>query len=179
MLDLVSKSDPFFASLPERSFMLLLLESWTPTILTVVVGAYLARVIFPKIQQSNEEFRAKSERKRNLAEEVAVNFDRYISEWRRLIQITSHLAAEQMNEDERARMNLFVKDRKEARDSLMSALSRCQLYFSETTSAKIAVFIEWEEGFTAKETGLPGVNEWRERQREILGLLVKELHFRQ
>jgi hypothetical protein len=105
----------------ERSPLLVILEKWVPVLLTVGVGAYLARVIFPRIQAEYQKGVSRHDRMHGLAEEIAVNFDRYISEWRRLVQMSEHFRDKEMDETETKRFEAFVDGRKEARDRLMAA----------------------------------------------------------
>ncbi|MEM9438238.1 MAG: hypothetical protein AAGA15_14465 [Pseudomonadota bacterium] len=162
-------------SLPERAPLLIILERWIPTLLTIALGAWLARVYFPRIQQIWADYKALSDRKRAIAEDVAVHFDRYISEWRRLVQFTDHFMGRTMSPEETARLESFIKNRTEARDALMAALSRSRLYFSEESVRTTGDFVTWEESYSAAAKGLPDLKEWRQRQDELLSVLISEI----
>jgi hypothetical protein len=167
---------PIFAGMDETSFAYIALARWLPSILTVVLGGYVASVLFPRLQRKFQKASQEEERKRQIAEEVVQAFSRYVISWRRLIQISRLERERDLSESEIARKREFVSDRKEQRDLLVDKLRLCELYYCGEVCTALNGFLDWDELQSLKTLDdLPDISDWRDYERKLVGLIKNEL----
>jgi len=110
-------------------------------------------------------------------EAVAVNFDQYIENWRRLIQISTYEKQKgSLNEEEAKRKNSCVTARNDFRDKLFGAMGALDLYFGPAVLKSVAEFRTWDDAQTIKVLEeLPPLTEWRKHKAAVISAIRKEL----
>ena len=170
--------DLLLNGLTQTSPLHILLKDWAPTLITIVIGGLFASVILPRLQGLYTKRIALSSRRLSLAEDIAASLHRYVTCWRRLIQISHHEIAKngRLTADEIARKDSFVTSRNEARDKLCDLLCAAQLYSTDKTSNLMKGFLFWDEKATALRINeLPDISEWRVWEDRIVEQLKKDL----
>ncbi|WP_161555708.1 hypothetical protein [Mangrovicoccus ximenensis] len=159
----------------------LMLKGWGPPLVSIVIGGLFASILFPRWQDRFSRSRAGLDKRMELAECIAAQLARYLTAWRRLIDIARLEAARRaggaaLAEAETARKLGFVADRNAARDELLDLCARAQLYFGEAALREIAGFAAWDESQAAKQLDdLPPIEEWRTWERRVLGAMRRDL----
>lgn len=165
-----------FQALDENSIAYVAMNSWVPSLITVVVGGYMVSILFPRLQRRSQRGTQIEEKKVAIAEDIVQSFNRYIVSWRRLIQIAELGQSRELSDDECERLQQFVEDRKECRDGLMDNLRLCQLYFCDGLCSEVQRFIDWDERQAAKSLEeLPSLDEWRAHEESLVGLIKNEI----
>ncbi|WP_162652902.1 hypothetical protein [Lentilitoribacter sp. Alg239-R112] len=168
--------EAFLNSIDETSITYIVLNRWLPGVITVVVGGYVASILFPKLQQNAQRNTQVREKRTEIAEEIVQYFNRYIISWRRLIQIAKLEEVRELSDDEVKRKNGFVLERNERRDLLFDKLKLCQLYFCDRTCSEIQNFVSWDEKQSSRPLEeLPDLEVWRTYEVNIIGLIKNEL----
>lgn len=158
-------------NLDENTMMLI--TSWGPPLISILVGGFLANWLFPKWQNRAAEAKSFNDRRFALMEEIADSFPAYVNSWRRLIQISMHEESNGLSEAETERKISFVTQRNAARDGLYSALSRGRVYFSTETWGMISSFKTWDSMQGDKRLAdLPEIEEWLEWEDRIMDHLT-------
>lgn len=153
----------------------LMMQHWGPPLITIVLGGFFASILFPHWQDTYTRARAIVQRRLDLAENLAAAFAKYITAWRRLIDIAKLGLERPLSEDEIRRRNDFVTERNVARDTLLDLCARGQLYFSESACELLAAFLTWDSMQAAKRLDkLPDLIEWREWEARIMRVLKQE-----
>ena len=161
---------------PENSVLSILLSDLLPAILTIVLGGLLAAIAFPRLQYRFDVVKQNNQRKRDLSEEIVRGFEKYVSDWRRLITIANYSLDQKLSKEEELRRSKFIESRNESRDGLLGSLRSGKLYFSSKTCCTIEKFLKWDEAQSSLTLErLPPVEEWRKWQEEITDLLSNEL----
>ncbi len=163
-----------------------------PSVL-VIVGGFVANVIYPRVQDRYLRKKAFTERKSLIAEDIAAEMNTYITSWRRLVD-TANYAHQRQNElleesdgnlspsaeaelDACAeRMATFAESRNVCRDKLHSSLSRCRLYCDENEQSIIEDYLRWDEAQVTKSLeDLPTLKDWRLWERKLLAVSQQSL----
>lgn len=153
----------------------LIMRHWGPPLITIILGGLFASILFPRWQEAYTRARATAQHRLDLTEGLASAFAKYITAWRRLIDIARLGLERPLTETETDRRNAFVADRNTARDALLDLCARGQLYFSDQVCDLIAAFIAWDTDQASKRLGdLPEIAEWRQWEAKILQTLKKE-----
>jgi hypothetical protein len=160
----------------EKSFWRVVFEQWVPPIITGVLG-FAAGIYTTHRGDVSAERQLYLTRRVSQAEAVAINFDQYAENWRRLIQIaTFEKEKGSLDEEETRRKNGFVTARNAARDKLFGALGALELYFGPKVLEKAGEFRRWDDAQTIKRLeDLPLLEEWRERELSLVSAIRQEL----
>lgn len=165
-----------FSNLEETSIVYIVLTEWMPSIITILFGGYMASILFPRMQDNFQKSQQREERKQKIAEEIIQTFGRYITSWRRLIQISQLELERNLSDVELNRKHEFIDDRKEQRDKLVDQLRLCQLYYSNSTCDHLNQFLEWDEGQASKRLDdLPSIEEWRRYEEHLIKRIKSDL----
>lgn len=118
------------------------------------------------------------EKQTETADDVAVEFSRYVENWARLIQLRKEFDSrkDKPSSEERENFKRVVFARSDARDKLFSALDAMHLYFGKSSSELALQFKSWDNQQAALTVEkLPHVDEWRNWQVKILRQLHEEI----
>ncbi|MGD1923522.1 MAG: hypothetical protein ACFB03_04950 [Paracoccaceae bacterium] len=171
--------DFLFEEISKNSIAYLVIESWGPPVLTIVVGGLFASILFPRWQAQYNRGKALGEHKIKLYEEIAEHFSLYIAAWRRLISIARLEKRRKLSEREMNRKEQFVLQRNDYRDTLISEFARAKLYFSAKSRIEIEDFMKWDEANGTKTVDeLPTISEWQDWEERVVQCLRKELRIR-
>ncbi|MEM8547993.1 MAG: hypothetical protein AAGF46_07515 [Pseudomonadota bacterium] len=155
----------------------LMMQYWGPPLITIILGGVFASILLPGWQEAQARARVIAEHRAKLTESLASAFARYITAWRRLIDISYLGQQRPLSDAETSRRDQFVIDRNAARDELLDLCARGQLYFSDGVAAMISEFVAWDTSQAAKSLdSLPKIEEWRKWETRILTRLRKD-HF--
>jgi len=161
--------------LDPESPLSMMMRHWGPPLITIVLGGLFASILFPRWQEAHTRARAMAQHRLDLTEGLASAFAKYITAWRRLIDIARLGQERPLTETEIERRNAFVVQRNGARDTLLDLCARGQLYFSDQVCDLIAAFIAWDSEQASKQLAeLPEIAEWREWEKRILQRLKRE-----
>jgi hypothetical protein len=150
----------------------LLLTEWLKPLIPIIVGGAFASILFPRWQSMYNQTKTRTERRVSIIEDMSVHFSKYVTAWRRLLQITRLEEQRPLSEAELQRKEAFVEQRTEERDELFSSFARGQLYFTEDACALIGDFMRWDQAQSSKTIAdLPDIEEWRAWERRIFSLL--------
>lgn len=152
----------------------------------LLVGGVTAHILYPRWQDSFLRRKATTERRSMLGEDIVALMNAYVVSWRRLIESASFLAAqpdepatptqETERQQKQDQVQSFAEKRSEARDLLMSALSRFMLYCRKSDRDQIESFMTWDESQSKKRLNeLPDIKEWREWEDDIRATISKVL----
>lgn len=161
--------------LDPESPLSLMIRHWGSPLISIVLGGLFASILFPRWQEAHTRARAMTQHRLELTEGLASAFAKYITAWRRLIDIARLGQERPLTETEIERRNAFVVQRNGARDTLLDLCARGQLYFSDQVCDLIAAFIVWDSEQASKQLAdLPEIAEWREWEKNILRRLKRE-----
>lgn len=161
--------------LDPESPLALMMRHWGPPLITILLGGLCASILFPRWQASYTRARAAAQHRLELAESLASAFARYVTAWRRLIDIARLGVERPLTDTETERRNSFVVQRNDARDSLLDLCARSQLYYSDQVAELIASFVAWDTQQASKRLeDLPDIAEWREWEKMVLRALKRE-----
>lgn len=141
--------------------------------LLLLVGGITAHILYPRWQDSFLRRKALTERRSALGEDIVALMNAYVVSWRRLIEAASFgsqtdalSAAEQAAQEKQ--ITTLAGKRSDARDALMAALSRFQLYCRAADRSEIDAFITWDESQSQKRLNeLPDIKEWRKWEDQL------------
>jgi hypothetical protein len=162
--------------LPEFSIAAIILSEIIPTLTTIIVGGFFAAYVFPRLQYKFDITKHNNQRRRELSEEILRDLEKYISDWRRLITISTYGQEKLLTKEEIERKEGFFLARNEARDKLLGDMRSGRLYFSSNTNCLIDKFLTWDENQTSLGLSkLPEISAWRVWQVQLTEALSKEL----
>lgn len=157
----------------------ILLTEWGPPFVTIVIGGLFASILFPRWQDIWTRTRAASQRRLDLTQDIASAFEKYVTSWRRLVDIAGLARERPLTEAEQAQLQSFVAHRNAARDTLLDRCALGQLYFSDKGCALIDSFACWDTAQAAKRLEeLPDMEEWRKWKARVMVQLRSELGMR-
>lgn len=118
------------------------------------------------------------EKQAKTADDVAVEFSRYVENWARLIRLRKEFDSRKdtLSSEERENFKNVVFARSDAREKLFSSFDAMHLYFGKPTSDLALQFKSWDNQqaeLTIEK--LPAVDEWRNWQVKILRQLREEI----
>lgn len=158
------------------SIEFLLLRHWGPPIITVIWGGLIASVLVPRLQAKRDRSRAINERKIALYEDIADQFGRYVSAWRRLMSISMLERDRQLTPMELERKQRFIEERYVTRDALFADFAKARLYFSREACDRIDDFVAWDEANASKRLeDLPDIKSWRRHEGDVIECLGRDL----
>lgn len=148
----------------------------SPTITTVlglIAGLLLAH--FNSEASINRFF---LEKQAKAADDVAVEFSKYVENWARLVRLRKEFDSrkDMPSSEERDNFKKVVFARSDARDKLFAAVDAVHLYFGKSTSDLALQFKSWDNQqaeLTIEK--LPAIDEWRNWQVKILRQLHEEI----
>lgn len=118
------------------------------------------------------------EKQAKTADDVAVEFSRYVDNWSRLMRMRRHFDALKTppGKEEREFFRKAVYERASARDKLFSSLDATHLYYSDNVSKLAVEFRAWDDK-QAELTieRLPDIKEWQKWQVDVLRALREEI----
>lgn len=160
-----------------RSLWATLGAQWVPAAITALAGliAGIALAAYNFDLATNRFF---LEKQAKTADNVAVEFSRYVENWSRLIRMRRHFDA--MATTPGAEEQEFFKkaafERSDARDKLFSSLDATHLYYSEKVSKRVIEFRTWDDQQSELTIDkLPDIKEWRKWQVDVLRALREEI----
>ena len=154
-----------------------IIQHWVPPIITVALGliAGISLAAYNSDLSTNRFFLEKQTR---TADNVAVEFSRYIENWARLVRLRKQF--DTRNNEPSAEEKEFFKravfERADARDKLFSSFDSTHLYYSKRITDLVVRFREWDDKqseLTIEK--LPNIEEWRKWQVDILRQLHEEI----
>ncbi|MBI5108186.1 MAG: hypothetical protein HZA62_05515 [Rhodocyclales bacterium] len=118
------------------------------------------------------------EKQAKTADDVAVEFSRYVDNWSRLMRMRRHFDAMKTppGKEEREFFKKAVYERASARDKLFSSLDATHLYYSDKVSSLVVEFRTWDDKqaeLTIEK--LPDIKEWQKWQIDVLRALREEI----
>ncbi len=160
-----------------RSVWATLGAQWMPAAITALAGllAGIALAAYNFDLATNRFF---LEKQAKTADNVAVEFSRYVENWSRLIRLRRHFDAQSTapGNDEREFFRKAVFERADARDKLFSSLDATHLYYSEKVSKRVSEFREWDDRQAELTIDkLPDIKEWQRWQIDVLRALREEI----
>lgn len=142
-----------------------------PVILTGVVS-----FIFAWILRGIDRNRSFKDKRIEHAESTIVHFSKYVENWRKLITIAKLQLERELTTDEKDRMREYIRQRDDARNSLISNINTLPLFFEEVVVNKFKMFKKWDKEQSAKRLDeLPTVEEWEEWLNCLAELLRKHI----
>jgi hypothetical protein len=158
-------------------FKALITEHWVPPLITGIFGLVVGLSVsfFDAEISENRYF---LEKQATTADRIALQFSKYVENWRRIIKLKNFVDSEKRkpSENEVEQLKLYVSSRNAARDELFSALDSLHLYFDKETSDLSSSFRIWDEEQSNKLTkDLPNIKEWQDKERNILLSMRKGL----
>jgi hypothetical protein len=127
-------------------FKALVTEHWAPPLITGIFGLVVGLSVsfFDAEISENRYF---LEKQATTADRVALQFSKYVENWRRIVKLKSFVDSEnrEPTENEVEQLKLYVASRNSARDELFSALDSLHLYFDKKTSDLSSSFRIWDE----------------------------------
>ncbi len=75
-------------SVDENTILHFLLQYWIPGVVSFLIGGVLISVLMPYIQADFETERFNQQRRKELTEQIAEGFGPYLTNWRRLREVT-------------------------------------------------------------------------------------------
>lgn len=162
--------------LDPNSPLALIIKGWGPPLISILIGGLFASILFPRWQDSYTRARAATQHRLDLTEQIASAFARYITAWRRLIDIATLGQNRELNDEELERLSGFAADRNNARDELLDLCARGQLYFGKAAATDVASFLRWDEAQASKTLEeLPKIEEWRAWESKVLKQLKRDI----
>ena len=163
----------------KKKLWLIIAQYWIPSIITVALG-FLTGVYMTREGYLSAEKQLYLKQRVTQGEAVAIHFDEYIENWRRLIQISEYEKQEgHLDMNGVSRKNSYVNARSNARDKLFGALSALELYFGPKVLQEVGEFRKWDDNQTGKRLGeLPPLVEWRTHKAKIISAIRSELEGR-
>ena len=164
--------------LEEFSVFYIVLTQWVPPLITILIGGYLASILFPKWRDSIVRTRATEDRKLALAEDLSKCLTRYLLNWNRLRTISELEMSRNtgLTEIEHERKKQFVSDRNDSRDHLIDVMASAEIYFSHEVQDAIEQFKTWDEANSAMRINeLPSSSEFDARKRKLLNAIHSEI----
>lgn len=172
----------WFAKLDEFSVGYTLLRYLAFPTLIAIVGSLLANIFLPRWQDRYLKRKAREERRLALGEDILALMNIYVTNWRRLIEISQYIVKREtelsaVNRDDRESIEAaikmaaerkagFVAERGKTRDALMNAISRYRMYCDTKATELCNSFMNWDEAQSSKKLAeLPGISEWRKWER--------------
>ncbi len=154
----------------EQGFAYTLFRYLIFPLVLLLVGGLTAHILYPRWQDSYLRRKALTERRSALGEDIVALMNGYVVCWRRLLEAASFLSQSHTDEvpdaalqDQQDKVQGFAAKRSDARDALMSALSRFMLYCDRADRTEIDAFITWDESQSNKRLAeLPDIKEWRQ-----------------
>lgn len=160
-----------------KSMASTIIQHWAPPAITAILGlvAGIALAAYNFDLTTNRFF---LEKQAKTADDVAIEFSRYVENWARLIRLRREFDA--MTKDpgleQRDYFKKIVFERSDARDKLFSALDASHLYYSKKTSDIVIKFKDWDNQQAELTIDkLPDIKEWRKWQVDILRQLHEEI----
>ena len=164
--------------LPENSLLSIALNEWVTAVLTIVVGGITGSLILPRLQSRYSRFHAREQRRVDIAEQISIRFTRYISSWRRLIQISNlEISRPQgLTKIEADRKERYAKSRSDDRDLLFDSLCSARLFFSNEIRSEINEYMQWDDRNAILTVDkLPPIDEWQIRHDRLIDLFNREI----
>jgi len=160
----------------QKTIWLIVVQYWIPPLITGLLGFGIGLHMAQRADVSTKE-RLYLECRVKQAEAVAIHFDQYIENWRRLIQIATYEKGKGgLDEDDRKRKNGYVVARNDNRDKLFGAMGALDLYFGPTVLQNVTEFRTWADAQTIKPLEqLPSLNEWRKHKSAVISAIRREL----
>ncbi len=118
------------------------------------------------------------EKQAKTADDVAVEFSRYVGNLARVVHMRRHFKGMKAppGKEESDFFKKAVYERSAARDKLNSSLDATHLYFSEKVSGLVVEFRAWDDRqSTLTVDELPDIKEWQKWQIDVLRALREEI----
>ena len=118
------------------------------------------------------------EKQAKTADDVAVEFSRYVDNWSRIMRMRRHFDAMRTppGKEEREYFKKAVFERAGARDKLFSSLDATHLYYSEKVSKMVVEFRAWDDSQAELTIDkLPDIKDWQKWQINVLRALREEI----
>ncbi|MDZ4251611.1 MAG: hypothetical protein U1A72_03455 [Sulfuritalea sp.] len=165
-------------SKPEgKSILAAHLQQWIPPAITALLGL-VAGIVLAAYNSDLATNRFFLERQAKTADNVAVEFSRYVENWSRLMRLRRHFDATptEPTAEERDNFKRVVFERSNARDKLFSSLDSVHLYYSPKVSGIVVEFRAWDYRQSELTIDkLPDIKEWQQWQIDILRALREEI----
>ncbi|PSH68602.1 hypothetical protein CU102_12625 [Phyllobacterium brassicacearum] len=165
-----------FESLNERSFVVIFLSDWVPSLITIVAGGVFASILLPIWQDKSAKSKALAGRRLDIAESVTKSFQKYIVSWRRLMDISKLEQKSGLSDEQKATKGELVASRNASRDALLESLAMTRIYFSTPCVTVVTSFVEWDEERASERLDqLPGISDWRIWEADVLRSIQREV----
>ena len=161
----------------EKSKASVMLQSVASPAITTALGL-IAGLLLAHFNSEESINRFFLEKQAKAADDVAVEFSKYVENWGRLIQLRKEFDSrkDMPSSEERENFKKVVFARSDARDKLFAAVDAVHLYFSKSTSDIALQFKLWDNQQTSLTVEkLPPIDEWRNWQVRILRQLHEEI----
>jgi hypothetical protein len=160
-----------------KSVLSTIVQHWAPPAITATLGliAGISLAAYNSDLTTNRFF---LERQAKTADNVAMEFSRYIENWARLVRLRKEFNTmkTEPSQEQREYFKKVVFERSDARDKLFSSLDSAHLYYNKKTSDIVVKFRDWDNQQSELTIDkLPEIKEWRKWQIDILYQLHEEI----
>lgn len=111
------------------------------------------------------------------AESTITNFSQYIESWKRLITIATLQIERELSDEEKERMERYIKARDDSKHFLIAQISTLPLFFDFRVVSEFDKFKKWDNDQSVKRLNeLPDIEEWEKWLRTLSVLLQKYIN---